>query len=130
MVDETSVNEPSGSPFESTDHTEVPIKTVGFDETLPVYANECYIAVDPMSLHLVFTRFFAPPAFTTADQEHLDVQGFVPSEVVARIIVPPLLAKRIIKQLQHRLTLHSEIEQDYEAYLDSEDLAAEDSNEG
>lgn len=98
----------------------VPIRIVGYDAIPPQYANEIYVASDPMGLHLVFTRFLPPPIATESDQQRVDEIGFVPNEVVARVVIPPYVANRLLRLIPERLEKHREFADELGAMLEDE----------
>ena len=96
---------------------QVQLRIVGFDETAPQYANDVHVSSDAMGLQLVFTRFLPPPVVTESDQQRLAELGYVPNEVVARVIVPRLLVERLLRILPERLAQQRLIQDDYSEWL-------------
>ena len=99
---------------------EIPLRIVGFDETTPVFANDLQISIDPMSLQLVFTRWLPPPVLTISDQQRLAERGFAPVDVVARVIVPPVVVETMIRLRQERLDRQKAMAEEFAEVLLSE----------
>ncbi len=103
-----------------TDETQdsgIPLRIVGFDQVSPVYANEVHVSADPMALQLVFTQLLPPPVATLSDQQRIAEQGFLPVEVVARVVLAPAAVERMIDLLQDRLEYQRDQASEYEAWL-------------
>lgn len=98
----------------------VPIRIVGYDDVEPQYANEVYVAADPMGLHLVFARFLPPPISTESDQRRIEEMGYVPNEVVARVVVPRYVAERLMRTIPDRLGAHQEFAEGLGEMMDEE----------
>lgn len=102
----------------------IPLRIVGFERTSPVYANEVHVSADPMALQLVFTQLLPPPIATVSDQQRIAEQGFLPVEVVARVVLAPAAVERLIDLLQDRLGYQREQASEYEAWLRRESASA------
>lgn len=103
-----------------TDETQdsgIPLRIVGFDQVSPVYANEVHVSADPMALQLIFTQLLPPPVATLSDQQRIAEQGFLPVEVVARVVLAPAAVERMIDLLQDRLEYQRDQASEYEAWL-------------
>ncbi len=81
----------------------IPLRIVGFDDVPLVFANDIQVSIDAMTLHLVFTQFLPPPVNTPSDMQRITEQGFVPVNVVARVVVPPALVEQMIVLLGQQL---------------------------
>jgi hypothetical protein len=102
---------------EDTQDPGIPLRIVGFEQVSPVYANEVHVSADPMALQLVFTQLLPPPVATLSDQQRIAEQGFLPVEVVARVVLAPPAVERLIDLLQDRLEYQRDQASEYEAWL-------------
>jgi hypothetical protein len=112
-------DDPTPAPPLGASWQNLPVKTV-YHGNDPEYANDCQFFVDPMALRLIFTRYFPPLILSSADQQELEDQGYVSNDVVAHVVIPPLLAKRMISQLQVFLERQDDMQLQYQQMLGGE----------
>ena len=84
----------------------------GFVDTHPVYASDVRIAADPGGVQLIFTRFRSRAANVSEPGESIDADLDL-SEVIARIVLPPLAAERLLRLLPDRLVAQQELAREY-----------------
>lgn len=109
--DDSTPRPPAGASWNN-----LPVKTIFHDKD-PEYANDCQFAVDPMALRPIFTRYLPPLILSSADRQESEEQGFIANDVVAHVVIPPLLAKRMIAQLQYFLDRQVDMQQQYETMM-------------
>jgi hypothetical protein len=81
-------------------------------DTDPVYASDVRIAADPGGVQLIFTRFRPRMANVDEPEESLDAD-LSQSEIIARIVLPPLAAERLLRLLPDRLIAQQDLAREY-----------------
>lgn len=112
-VSEDSVGQDS----ETTSESGIPVRIVGYDAVEPGYANDVYVGTDGSILNLTFMRFLPQPIYSPADAQPIVEQGFQAAQVIGRVVVPPLIAERLIRLLQEGLDRQREIAPQMAAFI-------------
>ena len=88
------------------------------DEVLVQFATGMHVTNELGAFHLVFSRFTQPVFLTPADYEPYAKQGFVPADVVARVIVTPPVLEELIRVLQEQLERSRDASQRWSEQMD------------
>ena len=121
------VNDDSaGQDGEMTQGSGIPIRIVGYDAVEPGYANDVYVGTDGSTLNLTFMRFLPQPIYSLADAQPIVEQGYQPAQVISRIVVPPLVAERLIRLLEEGLDRQREIAPQVAAFVAGQQSGEED----
>lgn len=113
-------NESGGSGSSGVSYPDVPLLLLNFEETPPIYANDVYISTDPAGLQFVFTRFLPPPVLTEADRQRILDRGHYVHDVVARLVLPPVVAERLLRMLPERVETQQSQQSEYANNLRAE----------
>jgi hypothetical protein len=81
-----------------------------------VYASDVQITADPGGLRLTFMR----PRAAFHEGGHVVPSDDAPAEVIARVMLPPLAARRLLRLLPRRLDLQRALADEYDLATDVE----------
>ena len=118
------------TPDDDEEWPQLPLRLVGFDETVAVYANDVHVSVDPMGFQLVFTQYLPAPLLSAADRERVREQGSYPTQVVARVILPPPAALWLAQSLLDRIPGQREAADNYVEWLENYAAGEEEAEDG
>lgn len=121
-MSEDSVGENS----EATSGTGIPVRIVGYEDVEPGYVNDVYVGTDGSTLNLTFMRFLPQPVYTTADAQPIVEQGYQPAQVVSRVVLPPLVAERMVRLLQDGLERQRDLAPQLAAFVAGKGSSQED----
>lgn len=83
----------------------VPPRFVGMDEVDVEFATGLHVTNEYGAYQLVFSRFTQPIFLSQADYEPYAKQGYVPVNVVSRVIVTPPVLEEMVRVLHEQLEL-------------------------
>lgn len=86
------------------------------DDPELVYANDVQIMAEPGGLQLTFLR----PRAATDDAGRAANDTEATTEVIARVVLPPLAARRLLRLLPRRLDLQQALADEYNRVTDAE----------
>ena len=92
-----------------------PLTVAHEDEAELVYASDVQIMAESGGLQLTFLR--PRPVDETARSAH---ENDVTTEVIARVVLPPLAARRLLRLLPGRLDMQQELADEYARQTDDE----------
>jgi hypothetical protein len=81
----------------------VPPRFVGMHEVDVQFATGLHVTSEFGAFQLVFSRFTQPVFLSSADYEPYAKQGYVPVDVVSRIVVTPQVLEDMVRVLQEQL---------------------------
>lgn len=94
---------PPGQETAESDQPVVSVRMVGFDQVPAQFATGMHVTTELGAVQLVFSQFLQPVVLSEADFAVYAAQGYVPSQVIARVIVTPPVLEDIIRVLQQQL---------------------------
>jgi hypothetical protein len=100
----------------SEHNTTTEFVSVHGDDPELVYANDVQIMAEPGGLQLTFLR----PRAAVGESGQTAHDNEATTEVIARVVLPPLAARRLLRLLPRRLDLQQALADEYDRVTDAE----------